>query len=215
MGIRALAAHRWLLAVLAMSPISWLIACYSVGAPHGTHPTGFIQYDQGYYMAEARQHFADGFHLFYGSPASSDYDTPRVYFHPQTFLLGALAKFTNVEPGCYRPLRIRCWARLSRPVYCPANFSLGWRTNRLIRSFAQVDVGRRHIHLRHRGLGGKPRPGGHLRHRRLLSRAVFRSDSGLASAMVCNNAPSGGCHLCKPPLHRDGTWPYPLWLDNS
>jgi hypothetical protein len=82
-----------------MLPISWLIACYSVGAPHDTHPTGFIQYDQAYYMAEARQHFADGFHLFYGLPASSDYDTPPVYFHPQTLLLGALAKFTNVEPG--------------------------------------------------------------------------------------------------------------------
>src|SRR5262249_18302980 len=52
-----------------------------------------------YYMAEARQHFADGFHLFYGFPASSDYDTPRVYFRPQFLLLGALMKFTGIEPG--------------------------------------------------------------------------------------------------------------------
>jgi hypothetical protein len=50
-------------------------------------------------MAEARQHFAGGFHLFYGLPASSDYDTPRVYFRPQFLLLGALMKFTGIEPG--------------------------------------------------------------------------------------------------------------------
>src|SRR6516162_3869848 len=99
MCIRALAANRWLLAVLAMLPIAWLIGCYLLGAPQDTRPTGFIQYDQAYYMAEARQHFAGGFHLFYGLPASSDYDTPRVYFRPQTLLLGALVKFTGVEPG--------------------------------------------------------------------------------------------------------------------
>jgi hypothetical protein len=97
--MRALAANRWFLAFLAMLPICWLTACYFLGAPQNTRPTGFIQYDQAYYMAEARQHFDDGFHLFYGLPASSDYDTPRVYFHPQTLLLGALAQSTGIEPG--------------------------------------------------------------------------------------------------------------------
>src|SRR6516162_4352191 len=99
MCIRALAANRWLLAVLAMLPIAWLIGCYLLGAPQDTRPTGFIQYDQAYYMAEARQHFAGGFHLFYGLAGSSDYDTPRVYFRPQTVLLGALMTFTGIEPG--------------------------------------------------------------------------------------------------------------------
>lgn len=99
MRIRVLAANLWLLAVLAMLPIAWLIGCYFLGAPQDTRPTGFIQYDQAYYMAEARQHFEGGFHLFYGLPASSDYDTPRVYFHPQTLLLGALMKITGIEPG--------------------------------------------------------------------------------------------------------------------
>jgi hypothetical protein len=99
MNIRVFAANHWLLAGLAMLPICWLTACYFLGAPQDTHPTGFIQYDQAYYMAEARQHFADGFHLSYGLPASSDYDTPRIYFHPQTLLLGALTTFTGIEPG--------------------------------------------------------------------------------------------------------------------
>jgi hypothetical protein len=98
-GIRALAMNRWFLASLAMLPICWLTACYFFGTPQDTHPTGFIQYDQAYYMAEARQHFADGFHLLYGLPASFDYDTPGVYFHPQTLLLGAVVKITGIEPG--------------------------------------------------------------------------------------------------------------------
>ena len=99
MCLRTLAANRWLLAVIAVLPIAWLLASYFIGAPQDTHATGFIQYDQAYYMAEARQHFDDGFQLLYGLPASPDYKTPRVYFHPQTLLLGALMKFTGIEPG--------------------------------------------------------------------------------------------------------------------
>src|ERR1700730_7303049 len=87
LSVRAIASHPWLLAALAALPIGWLVACYFLGAPQGTLPTGFIQYDQAYYMAEAREHWDGGFHLLYGSPASANYDTPRVYFRPQTLLL--------------------------------------------------------------------------------------------------------------------------------
>jgi hypothetical protein len=97
--VRAITSHPWLLAAVAASPIGWLVACYFLGTPQDTHPTGFIQYDQAYYMAEAREHWDGGFHLLYGSPASPDYDTPRVYFRPQTLLLGTLGKWTSAEPG--------------------------------------------------------------------------------------------------------------------
>jgi hypothetical protein len=95
----AIASHPWLLAVLAALPIGWLVACYFIGAPQGTRATGFIQYDQAYYMAEARQHWDGGFHLLYGLPASPDADTPRVYFRLQTLFLGTLVKLTGAEPG--------------------------------------------------------------------------------------------------------------------
>lgn len=88
-----------MLAALAALPIGWLVACYFLGAPQGTRPAGFIQYDQAYYMAEAREHWDGGFHLLYGSPASANYETPRVYFRPQTLLLGTLGKLTGAEPG--------------------------------------------------------------------------------------------------------------------
>jgi hypothetical protein len=96
---RALATNRWLYAAIAVLPIGWLLGCYFIGAPPDTDAVGFIQYDQAYYMAEARGHFDHGFHFFYGLAASPDYDTPRVYFRPQTLLLGALLKYARIDPG--------------------------------------------------------------------------------------------------------------------
>src|SRR5215510_10466110 len=34
----------------------------------GTVPTAFIAYDLPYYVANGRQHFEQGFHLFYNNP---------------------------------------------------------------------------------------------------------------------------------------------------
>jgi hypothetical protein len=60
-------------------------------------PTGFIQYDLAYYVANARQHFDEGFHLTYGNPYAS-YGTPAIYFQPHIFLLGILQKI-GIGPG--------------------------------------------------------------------------------------------------------------------
>jgi hypothetical protein len=40
-----------------------------------------------YYMANAREHFDQGFQLTYGNPYAS-YGTPAIYFQPHIFLLG-------------------------------------------------------------------------------------------------------------------------------
>jgi acetyl-CoA acetyltransferase len=55
----------WLIACLAVLPIGAIQLCHYFGGPGGELPTGFIQYDQAYYMAEARKHFDGGFHLLY------------------------------------------------------------------------------------------------------------------------------------------------------
>jgi hypothetical protein len=55
----------------------------------GLVPTAFIQYDLPYYVANGRQHFAQGMHLTYGNPYAS-YGTPAIYFEPHIFLLGVL-----------------------------------------------------------------------------------------------------------------------------
>ncbi len=55
----------------------------------GRAPTAFIAYDLAYYAANGRQHFEQGFHLFYNNPYAN-YGTPAIYFQPHLFLLGLL-----------------------------------------------------------------------------------------------------------------------------
>lgn len=63
-------------------------------------PTGFVQYDQPYYMANARQ-YVDGATngLLYASPFSALQDPPVIYFQPQTLALGWLWRLTGADPG--------------------------------------------------------------------------------------------------------------------
>ena len=63
----------------------------------GLVPTGFLQYDLAYYVANARQHFDEGFRLTYGNPYAP-YGTPPIYFQPHILLLGILQKL-GLDPG--------------------------------------------------------------------------------------------------------------------
>jgi len=60
-------------------------------------PTGFVEYDMPSYMAEARAFFDQGFHLTYGNPYAG-YNTPAIYFQPQTMLLGFMQQL-GLDPG--------------------------------------------------------------------------------------------------------------------
>lgn len=83
-----------LLAVPALIPLIWdSIRAWSTGLV----PTGFIQYDMPYYLANARQHFAGGFHLTYSNPYAP-YGSPPIYFQPHILLLGVLQKM-GLTPG--------------------------------------------------------------------------------------------------------------------
>ncbi len=76
--------------------IPLVFACFSAWAK-GLVPTGFIQYDLAYYVANAREHFDQGFHLTYGNPYAA-YGTPAIYFQPHILLLGILEKL-GLTPG--------------------------------------------------------------------------------------------------------------------
>ena len=65
----------------------------------GTTFTGFIQYDQPYYMADARKFFDGGFHFLYGNPFSPDPGTPAIYFQIHLFVLGWIEAVTGCDPG--------------------------------------------------------------------------------------------------------------------
>src|SRR5262249_40141202 len=89
----------WLVAMLALAPLYAAYFAHFLGTPAGSLATGFLQYDQPYYMAIARRYFNGGFPLLYGLPFSPGDGTPRLYFQPQTLLLGVLLKATGLDPG--------------------------------------------------------------------------------------------------------------------
>jgi hypothetical protein len=74
---------------------------FTYAARQSLVPTGFVQDDQPYYMANAREHFdaAGRFHLFYGNPFSADVETPRIYFQPAILVLGVARHYTGLAPG--------------------------------------------------------------------------------------------------------------------
>lgn len=77
----------------------------------GMVPTGFIQYDLAYYVANARQHFDEGLRLTNGNPYAT-YGTPAIYFQPHILLLGIPQKpwarsRRRSEPVWSRGRRIR------------------------------------------------------------------------------------------------------------
>jgi hypothetical protein len=77
------------LALPALVPLG--VACI---APYleGKVPTGFIQSDMPYYMANAREHFDRGFQLTYGNPYAP-YGTAAIYSQPHILVLGLLERF--------------------------------------------------------------------------------------------------------------------------
>ncbi|MBL0129419.1 MAG: hypothetical protein IPP83_18660 [Flavobacteriales bacterium] len=97
-------AHRWrdwFFAVLLHAPVlAPLIAHYSPGEGDPRIPTGFMQYDQPYYMANARQ-YLDGASNgpLYALPFSADPGSEPIHFQPQTILLAAVWWITNMDPG--------------------------------------------------------------------------------------------------------------------
>ena len=229
-SIGVITSHPWLLALLASLPIGWLVACYFLGAPPGTRATGFIQYDQAYYMAEAREHWDGGFHLLYGLPASPDIDTPRVYFRLQTLFLGTLGKLTGAEPGwiyaAFGLVAMLVFFRLAIALYGSVVglrsraeclvlplFLWGGGFTVLCGSLLQLSAGTG-MRVRYGWLGRKSRSWRHLRYRSLLPRAVLWRSPGSVAAMVCGRVGiAGGC-VRQPSLHRDGARVVPGRLGN-
>jgi hypothetical protein len=94
-------AHRldWLVASAAILPMALVYLLHYLCAPAGYSATGFLQYDQASYMANARAVFAHGPSLTYGVPFSPFDATPRIYFQPIAVLLGAVWAVTGWAPG--------------------------------------------------------------------------------------------------------------------
>ncbi len=92
------AALRWGVSLALLLPVIALYAGEYLGG-NGRTFTGFIQYDQPYYMANARKFFDGGFHFLYGNPFSPDPRTPAIYFQVHLFVLGLIQALTGCDPG--------------------------------------------------------------------------------------------------------------------
>ena len=87
----------WVPVLLAVPAFIPLLNSIVVAQARGLVATGFIQFDQPEYLALAREYFDEGFHFLYGN-AYASYDTPRIYFQPQFFLLGCFQQL-GLDPG--------------------------------------------------------------------------------------------------------------------
>src|SRR5579862_1382123 len=87
----------WLVLLLALPALIPAGHAYLKPLHDGLVPTGFIQEDMPYYMANAREHFDQGFQWTYGNPYAG-YNTPANYFQPHIFVLGCLERL-GLDPG--------------------------------------------------------------------------------------------------------------------
>jgi hypothetical protein len=94
--------RAWLLAALFYLPMAAVVLAHLLLPPDGLWPTGFLQYDQGGYMAMAREAF-DALPWpespTFGLPTSADPQTPQVYANPHLLALGLVQLLTKADPG--------------------------------------------------------------------------------------------------------------------
>ncbi len=88
---------RWLVILLSLPALIPLANALIAPLLVNRVPTGFILTDMPYYMANAREHFDQGFQLTYGNPYAG-YNTPAIYFQPHIFLLGLMQQL-GLDPG--------------------------------------------------------------------------------------------------------------------
>ncbi len=92
-------SSRWLLSFILILPAAVPYFSHFVFT-EGLAPTGFIQGDQPYYLANARGHFDSGsFSFFYENPCDPDITSPKVYFQPHLLILGVVIFLTGASPG--------------------------------------------------------------------------------------------------------------------
>lgn len=92
----------WLFSLLLFCPVLLLYSAHFIVGFRFTEqiPTGFIQYDMPYYMANAREYSDSAtLNVFYSSPFTHIYENPKIYFQPHIFFLAILFYLTHGDPG--------------------------------------------------------------------------------------------------------------------
>lgn len=91
--------RAWLVALVLWLPYMLVWLAPALFAHEGLVPTGFVQHDQPYYLANGRAVFERGNGLLGPNPFDPDPAAPAIYFHWLTWLMGALTVFAALDPG--------------------------------------------------------------------------------------------------------------------
>jgi len=83
--------------LVALMPFWSLFVAHSVRGQYLA--TGFIQYDQAYYVANGREIFERGNGLGYCNPYDTSVDAPVIYYHWLPWLFGVGVSLFNIDPG--------------------------------------------------------------------------------------------------------------------
>lgn len=91
--------QNWLFALVLTMPMILLYLAYYFNHSPSLTPTGFIAYDNVFYVASAKQYSdADQFSIFYSNPLNDSGNYPAIYFQTQTIFL-ALLLWIGFTPG--------------------------------------------------------------------------------------------------------------------
>jgi hypothetical protein len=90
----------WLVSLFLFAPALVPYAAHFAFPLPGRQPTGFVDYDLPVYLANAREHFDEGYFRFLYSNPFDPFDTsPGIYVQPMSLALGTIMHLTGMAPN--------------------------------------------------------------------------------------------------------------------
>lgn len=90
---------KWVFACLLSMPIFFLYLVHFTDHDAQHKPTGLIQWEHALYMIASKEYKTGNATILYRYPLVEDAQSPKVFFQPQTFVLGYLWKWIPTDPG--------------------------------------------------------------------------------------------------------------------
>jgi len=90
---------KWLFALVLSLPILLFYCAHFFYHDKDRHPSGLIQWEHALYMISAKEYKTGDAVLLYQYPLDDNNKSPKIFFQPQTFILGYLWKWLDMDPG--------------------------------------------------------------------------------------------------------------------
>ena len=90
---------KWLFAIGLSLPIILLYAAHFFYADASHKPSGLMQWENALYMISAKEYVSGNATILYQYPLDDNQLSPKIFFQPQTFVLGHLWKWLAIDPG--------------------------------------------------------------------------------------------------------------------